>query len=376
MASVLVFIGTFNIGEHPGMPSVDYIDNYRPSAVHESKGIYSTTLNLLTGELSNPVLEAEASNPAFLVIHPSNQYLYVVNELDDYEGKESGAVTAYSIQPNKPSHKLQILNQVSSHGSTTCHISLDKAGKHAFLANYMGATVAAYPLQSDGSLSPASAVIHSEGTGPVPSRQASSHPHSINLDPVENVHGFVTDLGTDSIDIYHFNEKDGSLKHSSKIQVQAGSGPRQLVWHPSNKFVYVINELNSTINVYRYENGSLHELAHLDISPPDYTGKKWSAEIKVHPNGKFLYASNRITDSLAIFKIDENGLPNVVGHHPCNGRTPRHFVIDSSGNYLLVANQHSDNITSFKIDIDTGLLTKISEVHVASPACLQFIHKN
>jgi len=340
----------------------------------ESKGIYSTTLNLQTGVLSNPEFEIAADNPAYLCVHPSANYLYAVNELENYENTNSGAVTAYFIE-SEASPKLKQIQQTSSHGATTCHISVDKSGKSVLLTNYNGATVATFPIKNDGSLSPSPCIIHCEGSGPHPSRQERSHPHSVNLDPIENTYCFVTDLGSDSLNIYKFDEKNASLQYLSKIQVKPGSGPRQLVWHPSNNYVYVVNELDSTINAYKYQNGTLNEIARLDINPPEYAGKKWSAEIQVHPNGKFLYATNRIADSFAICSIDGEGRLSVVGHHPTNGFTPRTFVIDPSGTFLLVANQHSDNITSFKIDQHSGNLTKISEVHVSSPSCLKFLQR-
>lgn len=376
MSELVVYIGTYTTGAHPGMPSADHRPDYKPPAKLESKGIYVSKFNASNGKLSNAEVAAESVNPSYLCVHPSGTCIYAVNEIDDFEGKGTGAVSSFGIQQiKKEAPKLQQLNQTSSQGAIPCHVSIDKAGENVFVANYVGGNVAVYPIGLDGSVSDPSAVVKTTGSGPNPIRQTSSHPHSVTLDPLENRYVLVTDLGTDELRVYKFDEGNGSLTDHATVKIEPGSGPRQLVWHPSNKYAYIINELNSTITALKYTPGNFEVISTLDITPTGYTSTKWSSEIRVHPNGKFLYATNRIADSFMICSINDNGTLAIVGHHPTNGKTPRNFVIDPTGNFLVVANQHSDNVTSFSIDQKTGHLHKVSEIKVPAAACVVFYKK-
>ncbi|MEM6965197.1 MAG: lactonase family protein [Bacteroidota bacterium] len=233
--------------------------------------------------------------------------------------------------------------------------------------------VCMYPIEENGKLGVATQVITLEGKGVTP-RQEGSHPHSVNISP-DNKFLLVADLGTDKIMMYQIDFENAQLlpNQPAFVQVQAGAGPRHLTFHPNDKYAYVVNELDATVNVFDYADGQLTEKQSLSTLPPDFTGENWCADIHVHPSGKFLYASNRGHDSIVIFEIDEtNGTLTRLGHEPTLGQHPRNFMIEPSGKHLWVANQNSDNVVKFAIDPKTGLLTKVDQMEVMTPVCLQF----
>lgn len=340
----------------------------------KSKGIYRFDLDLATGKLTPAGEPTEAPNPSFLAIHPSGKYLYAASEVGG--GGKPGAVLAFAIQPDG---SLKALNSESSGGSGPCHLVVDKAGKNVLVANYGGGSVACLPIQDDGSLKAPSATIQHQGSGPDPSRQKGPHAHSINLDPA-NKFAFAADLGLDKVLIYKFDPAAGSLvANGDKVgSVPAGSGPRHFAFHPTGKFAYVINEMTSTVTAYAYdaEQGALKEMQTLPTLPEPVKGNS-TAEVVVHPSGKFLYGSNRGHDSIAVFTIDqESGRLTAAGHTPIGGKTPRNFAIDPTGAYLLAAGQNSHTISVFKIDPQSGALTAVGEpVSAPSPVCIRFLKK-
>lgn len=341
-----------------------------------SKGIYHSTLDLGTGQLSPPQLAAEIKNASFVAIHPSRKFLYAVSEISDFQGKPLGGVSAFAI--DRASGNLTLLNQQSSEGAGPCHLVVDATGKNVLVANYGGGSVAALPIDSaTGKLSAASASIQHTGSGVDKSRQEKPHAHSINLD-AKNRFAFAADLGLDKVLIYRFDADKGTLVANDPPAgvVAPGSGPRHFAFHPSGRFAFVNNEMTSSVTAFQYdaEKGSLTEVHTLSTLPNEVKGNS-TAETVVHPSGKFVYVSNRGHDSIAIFTFDEaSGKLTAAGHCLTGGKTPRNFNIDPTGQFLLAANQGTNDVFSFRIDPKTGQLTATgSKIEVGSPVCVRFV---
>jgi 6-phosphogluconolactonase len=344
----------------------------------ESKGIYQFDFDAATGKASKPVLAGEVTNPSFLALHPSGKFMYSVGELAGTEKGQPkiGAVNALAVDP--ATGKLTLLNQESAKGAGPCFVSLDEAGKFAFVASYGSGEIAALPIGDDGRLKPASAHVKHEGKSVNTARQDKPHAHSIKLDP-SGRYALAADLGTDRIYVYKFNDKDGSLTPNDPPAgiANPGGGPRHFAFHPSGKFVYVINEMGMTVTAYSWDpkTGEMQPLDTVSTLPPGVSGSHLStAEVVVHPSGKFLYGSNRGHDSIAIFSIDPaTGKLTPQGQVPTGGRTPRNFNVDPTGKWLLAANQGSGTIHVFRIDEETGKLTPNGEViEVPTPVCVKF----
>jgi 6-phosphogluconolactonase len=342
----------------------------------ESKGIYSFHFDSGTGRLTSMAVAATTQDPSFLTVAPNEKYLYAVNELGEFNGKKSGAVTSYSLEPK--SGKLTQLNQVPSGGADPCYVSFDQTGKFLLVANYTGGSVSTFPVAHDGRIQPASAFVQHTGSGPNKERQEGPHPHYI-ASAADNRFVFVVDLGLDEVAVYHFDPAKGSLtpNHPPFAKLAAGAGPRHLAFHPNGKFAYVLSEVNSTVTALAYnsKNASFSTLQTLSTIPKDFTAHNDTAEIVVHPSGKFLYASNRGRDSIAEFTIDPaRGTLTLAGDFPTEGKTPRNFALDPTGQFLLAANQESNNIVVFRIDQSTGALTATGEVaQVPAPVDIVFV---
>jgi 6-phosphogluconolactonase len=343
--------------------------------MRKSKGIYACRFDADTGRVDSVGLAAEAVNPTFLAVHPTQPFVYAVNEIAEYEGRASGGVSAFRVE--RASGRLVSLNTVASRGSDPCYLALDKTGKTLLLANYGGGSVAALRVLKDGRLGEASAFVEHTGSSVDPERQRGPHAHAINLSP-DNRFAFATDLGLDQILVYRFDPGNGSLAldRTASAAVNPGAGPRHLVFHPNGKFVYLINEMESTVSVFTYRaaRGVLRPIETVSTLRKKFAGDSTAAEVQVHPKGKFLYASNRGEDSIAVFAIDgKSGTLIPVQQVPTRGKTPRNFAIDPTGSYLLAANQNSDNVVVFRIDPTSGRLTPTGQVlEVPSPACVKF----
>lgn len=341
----------------------------------DSRGIYVYNLDLATGALTE-VGVTKSVNPSFVTVHPNRRFLFAVNEVTEYQGQPAGAVSAYSIDPQ--TGKLTFLNQQSSRGGAPCHLVVDNIGKHVLVANYVGGNAAVLPIEPDGSLKGASSVVQHEGSGANPRRQEAPHAHSINLDAA-NKFAFVADLGIDKIQIYRYEPKSGTLTANDPagVSLKAGAGPRHFAFHPNGRYAYVINELDSTVTALAYdaENGTLTTLQSVPTLPADYTGNSSTAEVQVHPSGKFLYGSNRGHDSLVIYQIaPQTGMLTYVGHQSTLGKTPRNFAIDPTGQYVLAANQATDNLVVFRVDQQTGRLTPTgTDIHVPAAVCIKMV---
>jgi 6-phosphogluconolactonase len=352
-----------------------YVGTYTEEG-SKSKGIYAYRFDADTGQITPLGLAAETTNPSFVALHPNGRFLYAVNEVGNYKGPNSGGVSAFSI--DRASGKLKFLNEMPSRGADPCYITVDKTGKYVLVANYTGGSLAVFPVLADGKLGEASAFLQHTGHGTNPTRQEGPHAHSIDLSP-DNRFAMVDDLGLDELFVYKFDSAKGSLTPNDPpfAKFDAGAGPRHFVLRPDGKFAYVISEMGHTVTVFSNDaaSGRLQLLQTVTTLPKDFKGRNDDAEIRVHPSGKFLYASNRGDDSIAIYAIDQSkGTLAQVGSIHTGGKEPRNFEIDPTGTLLFAANQKSDNIVVFRIDAKTGGLTATGQaLDVGSPVCVKFL---
>jgi 6-phosphogluconolactonase len=352
-----------------------YVGTYTAEG-SKSKGIYAYRFDADTSEITSVGLAAETINPSFLAVHPNHRFLYAVNETGDYKGQKSGAVSAFAI--DHATGKLTLLNQVASKGADPCYITVDKTGKFVLVANYTGGSVAVFPVLKDGKLGEASAFVQHTGHGTNPERQEGPHAHSIDLSS-DNRFAIVDDLGLDQTIVYKFDSAKGSLVPNGAQfgKAEAGAGPRHLALHPSGKFAYVVNEMGSDVSVFAFDAaaGVLHPLQTISTVPKGFAEHNDDAEIQVHPSGKFLYASNRGHDSIAVFAIDaDTGKLTIIDYVPTQGKIPRSFEIDPTGSLLFAENEKSNNIVVFRIDQQSGRLTPTGKVlDVVEPVCVKFV---
>jgi 6-phosphogluconolactonase len=345
---------------------------------NQSKGIYVLKFDASTGKLTELGAAGGVKNPSFLAIHPSQKFLYAVGEIDDFGGKKAGGVSAFAIDPEDGS--LKLLNQQSSGGGGPCFVTVDAAGKNALVANYGGGSVACLPINADGRLRERSTFIQHEGKSVDASRQEGPHAHSINLDKA-NKYAFVCDLGLDKVLVYRFDYNKGSLTPNDPpaASIEPGSGPRHFSFHPSGKFAYVINEMAMTVTAFQYDpaHGTLKTLQTISTIPDSDRDQKGmsTAEVLVHPSGKFLYGSNRGHDTIVAFKIDSgSGKLTYLENESTQGKTPRNFFIDPTGQFLLAENQDSDSIVVFRIDQQSGKLDPTGEkLEIPSPVCIRMM---
>jgi 6-phosphogluconolactonase len=352
-----------------------YIGTY--TTKQTSKGIYVYRFDAANGQLTSVGLAAESADPSFLAVHPNGKYLYAVNEIGNFNGAKSGAVSAFEIDPKNGS--LKLLNQVSTHGAGPCHVSLDKTGRWVLVANYDGGSVATFMVQDDGSLSLVKGFVQHSGSSVDKTRQEGPHAHWIGVSP-DNRFALVADLGLDDVLMYRLSDLQGSLTPNTPpyAQVKPGSGPRHFAFHPNGKFGYVLTEMAATVTAFSYDakKGALTPLQTVPTLPKDYSGPTEAAEIVVHPLGKFLYASNRAgVDTITIFAIDNaKGTLKEVDRVSTKGKTPRNFAVDPTGKFLVAANEDSGNLVVFRIDPATGGLTPTGQDEkVSSPVCVTFV---
>jgi 6-phosphogluconolactonase len=342
---------------------------------HGSKGIYVYRFDSSSGKMTSLGLAAETIQPSFLAADSSGRFLYAVNETETYNDHLTGAVSAFSIQPE--AGKLSLLNQVSSQGADPAHITLDQAGKYALVSNYTSGNVVVFAVLRDGRLGEVTSFVQHKGSSVNPERQKGPHAHAIALSP-DNRFAVVADLGLDQLIVYSFDAAKGILGANPQVvKASPGAGPRHLVFSASGRFLYVINEMQSSVAAYSYDavSGALHELQTISALPKGFSGENTAAEIETDPSGKFLFASNRGDDSIAVFAIDSRGgMLTHVETDSTGGKTPRNFAIDPTGSWLLAANQDSDNIVVFRIDSKTGHLSPTGDVlKVPSPVCVKVV---
>ncbi|HLG51623.1 MAG TPA: lactonase family protein [Chloroflexota bacterium] len=357
---MLLFVGTFT-----ALP---------PHPRGRAQGIDVFQLDLSTGTLLRVRTVMGVPNPSFLALHPSRRFLYAVNAVPEIDDHDGGALSAFAIDWS--AGDLIFLNRQSTRGAGPCHVSVDQSGQFAFAANYGGGSVAVFPIRDDGRLDPASDFIQHTGASVDPERQRGPHAHSINLTP-DGRFALVADLGIDRLLVYRIDRERGRLIPNDPpfISVSPGSGPRHLDFHPTGLYLYLINEIGSTVTVLAYDGdrGTAREVQTISTLPEGFSGPNTCADIHVHPSGRFVYGSNRGHDSIVIYAVDKaTGRLAQIGHQPTLGRTPRNFLITSEGTWLLAANQDSDTIVTFRIDTQTGLLTPVGQpIESLSPVCLR-----
>ena len=345
-----------------------------------SEGIYVSRFDATTGKLTAPVLAAAVKNPSFLAVHPTLPVMYAVSEVADADGKPTGAVLALAL--DDATGTLTAKNHQSSGGGGPCHVSIDRTGQVALAANYGGGSVICFGLTADGSLEPVVAgspggFIQHEGKGPNPQRQEKPHGHSIY--PTADGRFAVTcDLGADRVFVHALDVEKATLAPHGFGRGTPGAGPRHFAFHPGGRYGYAVNELDLTVTAFAYDPqaGTLTEVQTLSTLPAEVTDTKGfsTAEVVAHPSGRFLYASNRGHDSIAMYTVDEaTGRLTFLGAEPIRGKTPRNFVIDPTGKFLLAAGQNSHTVTVFAIDAETGRLSFTGQsLDVPSPVCIRF----
>ncbi|HUG15809.1 MAG TPA: lactonase family protein [Thermomicrobiales bacterium] len=356
-----VYVGTFT---HHG-----------PGERGRADGFYCYSFDSDSGALRLAQEIPDVPSPAFLALAPDGRTLYAVNEVPSIDGHDGGAVSAFARDPG--TGRLSFLNREASHGGDPCHLMVDATGQYVLVANYATGSVAMLPVESDGSLKQASDIHQHSGSSVHPVRQQGPHAHSITPDPTNTV-ALVADLGLDQVLIYRIDLELGRLApHDPPFaSLHPGAGPRHLAFHPGASFVYVINELDSTITACRWDlvGGVLEPRQTISTLPEGFDGRNSCADVHVRPDGRFLYGSNRGHDSIAIFAIDPlDGTLAPAGHQSTLGEEPRNFGIDPTGRYLLAANQNSDTIVTFRVDGESGRLEETGNVTMApSPVCLLF----
>lgn len=350
-----------------------YVGTYTHST--HSEGVYYCAFDPATGALSLMGLAARVADPSYLALAPSGRTLYACNEVAEYKGERSGALSALAIDPSDGT--LRLLNQQPTHGAHPCHVSVDHAGRMAMVANYSGGSLAAFPIRGDGSLGPASDVHQLSGRGLDPQRQAGPHAHSIWPDPT-NRWALACDLGTDRVFLFGLNTAEGKLRSPrvSYVRVAPGAGPRHIAFHPNGRWAYLVSELRSAVTLFDWfpDRGLLAEVEHVPALPADYVGPNGAADIHLTPDGRYLYASNRGQDALAMFAVDpDTGRLTLLGYTPTGGQHPRNLCLDPTGRWLLVANMNSDKIVTLAIDAASGRLYPTGhDLAVPSPTCILF----
>ena len=345
-------------------------DNHPPS---KSKGIYLYRLDAASGRITDQGVAAEIGDPGWQKISADGKFLYTVATAQNHR---QSIVAAYSIDSRTGA--LKWLNQEATNGEDSTHLDVDPSGSCAMVANYNSGDISVMPINPDGTVTAPTAVIRHTGSSIDPQRQTHPYVHSCNIDP-SGKFMLACDLGVDKIFIYRFDPASRSLSAAdpATVAVAPGAGPRHLSFHPNGKFAYLVTEMGGTVIAYSWDSemGQLHPLQTVSTLPPTFRAFNKSAEVRIHPNGKFLYASNRGPDDLAIFAVDPaSGTLKLAGFQPTGGKGPRDFAIDPTGNFLFAANQDSDSVTVFRIDPATGLLAPMNvTMNVPTPICVTFL---
>jgi 6-phosphogluconolactonase len=364
-----------------------YMREGLPAGGSHSKGIYVSRFSPATSKISKPELAAEIVNPAFLAVHPNQKFLYAATEDPRSLGPDfdhASYLSAYAIDP--ATGKLRLLNTLPTGGTSTCYISIDKTGHYVLMANFGSSSVTVLRIKDDGSLGEQTAFMKHIGKGKDPSFQSKAHPHSIDVSP-DNRFAVVSDLGVDKIFVYRFDATTGSLSpaEAPSVDSEPGSGPRHFVFDSAGKFAYALKEMSGVVTVLAWDasNGTVTTVQNANTLVPDFIGANDSAEIAIHPNGKFLYESNRRfrganlfgPDTIGIFAIDPStGRLTEVAQVPPGGVMPRNFAIDPTGSYLFSANELSGNVLLFRVDSDTGRLTPTTtDLKIDVPVSITFV---
>lgn len=337
-----------------------------------AEGIYLCSFNASTGKIQLEKTFKAIDNPSFLSISPDEEYLYAVSRTSTKIEKSGGYVLAYRINPNG---ELEFINKQLSHGTGPCHINVSADGKYVAIATYGGGTISVYPVKAGGGLLPASSTVQFKGSGPNKRRQEAPHGHSIKFSPFSSF-VFSADLGTDQLNIFRL--KDGKLVATEQqfVKLAPGAGPRHFDFHPEGNFIYLINELNSTVEVIENKMGTWQSIQTVSTLPSGFNGDNYCADIHVSADGKFVYGSNRGHNSISVFQVNPDSKKlTLVSTTSTQGEWPRNFTLSPEGKFLIAANQHSGNITVFQIDQESGELQFTgSQLEIPSPVCLEFLN--
>lgn len=338
-----------------------FVGSYSPE---DRPGIRTLLFDSREGSLTQLHAQSGIENPSFLAVHPKRPVLYAVSETGD-----NGRVVAYAIDPHSGS--LTELNSQPTEGAAACHVSLDPTGQWLSLVNYTGGSVCLYPIQADGTVGPLSDRVQHTGHSVRPDRQEGPHPHSIVTEPSGRFQ-LVPDLGTDRIYVYRIDQAHGKYELQREIPAAPGTGPRHIAFHPLAPWVYIIEELSSTITFYELDagEGRLTAVQTAAALPEDFAGESIAADIHIDPAGRYLYGSNRGHDSIAVFRIAEDGTLAPLGHVPTEGRTPRNFAITPDGGYLLTANQDTDNLVVMRLSDDGMPIPSGEQLQLEKPVCV------
>ncbi|WP_339727626.1 lactonase family protein [uncultured Gimesia sp.] len=338
----------------------------------EKGAIHAYQLNPETGALKQVERTADVEHPFFLAVSPDNKYLYSIHAPGKFGGKENEFVSAFELQGR--TGKLKLLNRQSSLGTASCYLDIDKSGKAVIVANYTTGSVASLPVNKDGSLGEAATFIQHTGSSVNPDRQKEPHAHCSVISPDQEF-VFAADLGLDKIMAYRLDSKTAKLTPSQQpfVRTIPGAGPRHLTFHPNGKQLYVINELTNSVTEFDYDpkTGILIEQETISTLPEDFEGTSYCADLKITPDGRFLYGTNRGHNSIAAYRIDDNGKLSLLEIDPSLGKGPQNLAITADGKFLLCANMPGNNVIVFKIDDQSGKLTPVGDpVSIPSPSCI------
>jgi len=361
------------------------IGTYTESAEHgEAEGIYLYRMDPSSGALTHVRTVPGVANPSFLAFGPAQRYLYACNETETFAGQPGGGVSAFALDAQ--AGNLTYLNAQPTHGAYPCHLCVDPTGRYLLSANYGSGSFAVHPIAADGRLGAATDVVRHVGSGPNARRQDGPHAHMVTFD-LSGRYALLVNLGIDQTLVCRLDtEADKLVPHEvvapsgateqSSAPAAPGAGPRHVAFHPSNRYAYVINELGCTVDLFAWDAtaGTLAPLQTISTVPAGFSAANTTAEIAVHPSGRFLYGSNRGHDSIAIYRIDPaSGRLTALGNAPTQGKDPRSFAIDPTGTFLLAANQNSSSVVTFRIDQSTGVLSPTGHVApIPTPVCLLF----
>jgi 6-phosphogluconolactonase len=357
-----------------GSPHLFFVGTYTGGATG-SEGIYAFEFDDATGALTARGLAAATPSPSFLALSADRRFVFAVNELETYDGAPGGSVTSFAVDANNA--RLAALGTQPSRGAHPCHLELDRSGRYLAVANYTGGNYALLPVSADGRLGAPTAVVAGVGRGPTP-RQQGPHGHAVTFD-VANRFLIATDLGLDKVLVYRFDGTTGALTphEPPAANLAPGAGPRHFAFHPNGRHAYVINELDSTITSFGWDAaaGRFSMVGTVPTLPADFAGSSTTAEIQIHPTGRFVYGSNRGHDSIAVFSAAPDGSLSLVELESTRGRTPRSFAIDPTGRWLLAANQDTSTLAVFAIDQASGALDPVgATVQTPTPVSILFVN--
>ena len=355
-------------------PAADPLVFVTAFAPGERGGIHAYAFDLKSGALKPLHRTAGAENPFFLALSPDRKFLYATHARQ-FGGKENEQVAAYQVAGR--TGELMLLNRQSAEGTAACYLNVDKTGKAVLVANYSSGSVASLPVEADGSLGPPASFFQHTGSSVDPKRQKEPHAHCIVVSP-DNKYAFANDLGTDQVLCYKLDPATAKLTQNKPpfARAPAGAGPRHLTFHPDGKRAYVINELKNSVTVFDYDPaaGALTEKQTISTLPADFTGTSYCADVKVTPDGRFLYGTNRGHDSIACYRIGDGGRLALIGIEPSRGKGPQNLAVTPDGHWLLCANMPGNNIAVFQIDPKSGGLKATGEpVKQTGPSCIMLI---